>query len=312
MYKIMPKIRRRKALMPIVATILLIGTTVMGGISVYVWESGLLGGTSGMALPTTMSMQLLGYDARDTTDLTSLTTLDNGVSDPTSLVAGSEFMVLKVRNTATQEITVDKVIILGKEHIWDSDATSATEAPAKGEFQIYQRLSGDPTMQKTKPSLASGEDARIALKLSDSLPHNISLGRNILVKVKTTDGSMFNFNIVTGLESGVSGGASSGGGSGGGSSTCNGLTATITGTNNSEVIYGTSGADVIAALGGDDIIYGGGGDDIICGGDGNDEIDGGSGNDIIFGEDGNDIINGGSGTDTCDGGAGNNQLLNCE
>jgi hypothetical protein len=313
-----------------VATILLVGITVVGGTTVYVWGSEIFGHASGTALPTMESIQLLGYDARDTTNLTSLSTLDNGVSNPTSLVAGSEFMVLKVRNTTPQEITINKVIIIGKEHTWDSNAASATEAPSSSEFQVYQKLSGDPSIQKNSPSIASSEDARIAVKLSDSLPHDISLGRSVLVKIKTNNGSTFNFTVVTGTMSGASDSTSSGGSSGSGGGTCNGLSATIPGTANADVLTGTGGNDVITGLGGDDIINGGGGDDVICGGDGDDEIDAGSGNDVVYGGDGNDFIdgnsgddtlygeggndflNGNSGTDTCNGGSGTDQLLNCE
>lgn len=98
---------------------------------------------------------------------------------------------------------------------------------------------------------------------------------------------------------------------------CNGLLATIVGTNASELIVGTPRADVIIGRGGKDIILGRGGDDTICtgsgggvvyAGDGNDNVTGGSGNDIIFlgrgndvgdGKGGKDFIDGGSGTDTC-------------
>ena len=63
---------------------------------------------------------------------------------------------------------------------------------------------------------------------------------------------------------------------------CNGLTATISGTAAGETINGTSGNDVIEGLGGNDIINGLGGNDTICGGDGDDTIDGGDGNDTFF------------------------------
>lgn len=62
--------------------------------------------------------------------------------------------------------------------------------------------------------------------------------------------------------------------------TCNGLTATITG---SGVISGTAGADVIVGGTGADSINGLGGNDTICGGDGFDTISGGLGNDWLDG-----------------------------
>ena len=72
--------------------------------------------------------------------------------------------------------------------------------------------------------------------------------------------------------------------------TCNGLAATIVGTDGPDRITGTSGADVIVAKGGDDLVSGGSGADTICGGDGDERIRGGNGA---------DRINGGAGNDDC-------------
>lgn len=124
-----------------------------------------------------------------------------------------------------------------------------------------------------------------------------------------------------------------------GTVSCHGLTPTMVGTNNRDVIHGTAGPDIIAGLGGNDVIYGLGGDDIICGGDGadviyggdgNDILDGDSGNDKLIGENGNDMLNGGdgddylygydgddvldggNGTDVCSGSTGIDMAGNCE
>jgi hypothetical protein len=91
--------------------------------------------------------------------------------------------------------------------------------------------------------------------------------------------------------------------------TCNGLPATIVGTDQSERIRGTSGPDVIVGLGGSDVILDMGGDDVICGGAGNDTLVGGVGNDFLDGGDGRDRLIGGIGNDTLMGGADADYLL---
>jgi len=83
---------------------------------------------------------------------------------------------------------------------------------------------------------------------------------------------------------------------------CNGLTATIVGTERHNRIFGTRGDDVIVALGGHDIIFGRDGDDVICAGTGKDLVLGGDGDDTIFGEEGKDVLLGGDGNDELDGG----------
>jgi Ca2+-binding RTX toxin-like protein len=85
---------------------------------------------------------------------------------------------------------------------------------------------------------------------------------------------------------------------------CDGLRATIVGTNGDDTINGTPGHDIIAALGGNDTIYGRGQNDLICTGDGDDLAWGDGGNDRIFGGDGHDLLDGGNGDDFVDGGAG--------
>ncbi len=201
-----PKIQNRKAVAPIIATLLLVAIAVVGGIIVFVWASGMFGSTAGTALPNAESIQLIGYDARDVADLTGFTTggpaIDNGQTGSNSKLAktagaNGEFIVFKVRNTGVAEILINKVTIVGVDHTWDSDTASATDAPADGLFEVYSKLSGNANSKAT-PSIAPGEDARIAVKLSDTLPDDISLGRNLQMKIKTEQGSTFNFFVVTG------------------------------------------------------------------------------------------------------------------
>ena len=67
---------------------------------------------------------------------------------------------------------------------------------------------------------------------------------------------------------------------------CNGLEATIVGTEARDELSGTNGRDVIAGLGGDDSLKGFGGDDVICGGPGDDWMYGGVGNDRLISDTG--------------------------
>lgn len=72
--------------------------------------------------------------------------------------------------------------------------------------------------------------------------------------------------------------------------TCQGVAATIVGTNGPDELSGTSGPDVIVARGGDDVILAGGGDDIVCAGAGDDRIRGGRGDDDLRAGTGDDDV----------------------
>ena len=98
-----------------------------------------------------------------------------------------------------------------------------------------------------------------------------------------------------------------------------GSLATITGTDNADVLNGSVVDDVITGLAGDDTLNGFGGNDLLDGGTGSDRLFGGQGNDTLlagndfdvnrlFGEDGDDTLTGSSGPDTLDGGNGNDTL----
>lgn len=82
---------------------------------------------------------------------------------------------------------------------------------------------------------------------------------------------------------------------------CNGMMATVVGTEGEDRLRGTDGPDVIVGLGGDDRIRGDDGDDVICAGAGDDWVRGGDGDDLLFGDDGVDRLHGDKGDDLLDG-----------
>jgi Ca2+-binding RTX toxin-like protein len=90
--------------------------------------------------------------------------------------------------------------------------------------------------------------------------------------------------------------------------TCQGLEATIVGTNGPDQLTGTELDDVVWLGKGKDSFDGAGGNDVICGGGGKDSLVGGVGDDKIFGEAGNDQIAGSAGNDLLNGGAGKDTM----
>jgi CSLREA domain-containing protein len=93
---------------------------------------------------------------------------------------------------------------------------------------------------------------------------------------------------------------------------CNGVTATLVGTEGADKLSGTPGADVIVALGGKDTVRGLAGKDRLCGGAGKDRLVGGGGKDRLLGEGGKDRLRGGRGKDVCKGGPARDRAAGCE
>jgi Ca2+-binding RTX toxin-like protein len=94
--------------------------------------------------------------------------------------------------------------------------------------------------------------------------------------------------------------------------TCNGLAATIVGTEGNDVRTGSQGPDVIVGLGGNDTLTSLRGNDVICGGPGRDTLKGGKGKDTLLGQKGKDALKGGGGNDLCKGGKGADSASKCE
>jgi uncharacterized repeat protein (TIGR01451 family) len=90
---------------------------------------------------------------------------------------------------------------------------------------------------------------------------------------------------------------------------CEGLDATIPGTEANDSLVGTEQRDVIAALGGDDVIDGLGGNDRICGGSGDDQLRGRAGFDLLRAKSGADVVRGGDDRDDVGGGTGRDSLF---
>lgn len=85
---------------------------------------------------------------------------------------------------------------------------------------------------------------------------------------------------------------------------CEGIPATIVGTDRNDTLEGTAGADVIVAKGGNDVIRSYGAADVVCGGPGTDRIMTGAGDDVSIGGLGNDWVNSAAGADRVVGGPG--------
>jgi Tol biopolymer transport system component len=92
---------------------------------------------------------------------------------------------------------------------------------------------------------------------------------------------------------------------------CDGMTATIAGTDKKDHVKGTKDSDVIVVHRGNDTVDGRGGNDLVCGGSGKDRLRGGSGKDRLLGEGGADTLNGGRGNDKCVGGPGKDVTISC-
>jgi hypothetical protein len=196
-------LKKRKAVQPIIATLLLIGISVVGGLSIYFWTGNAFSVT-GITPPVTEFVQIIGYDARDTLNIggfdNSGANLDNNPSiGSLSTASGTEeFIVIKLRNTGVASVLIDKISIIGVDHFFDPDASGITDQPSAGTFEVYTKLDGN-TSSKASPIIEPSEDVRLAIKLSSNIPDHIELGKKTAIKIHTQQGNVMAQFITTGI-----------------------------------------------------------------------------------------------------------------
>lgn len=198
---------KRRGISELFATLMLLGITTAGSVLLasVVYGSGLQNvPNTGSNLQSSYSIKLTGYDTRDSSDLLGITTLDNkfdkklcttscqGFSDniPQSANAGTEFIVLQLRNVSTDTVYLKGIQINGVLHTWDLQTAGKTldastndgtgKYPTNGKFSI---ISTSNLVQKTESKINSDEEVRLIVKLSKDIIPDISLTKPIITDI---------------------------------------------------------------------------------------------------------------------------------
>jgi FlaG/FlaF family flagellin (archaellin) len=211
------KFHKRRAVSETIGTLLILVVTVLGAVLVANFVRD--GFFSANQNPSTIehranSLQLTGYDTRDSDSLTDVFSLDNYFNEMlctqgnsaqctvTPLTAnnipsasGTEFIVLKVRNMNVNSVYLHNILINNVGHTWDSgtanndfDASIAgvagTTYPTAGEFSIIPVAEKtNPTRQASTNEVLGDEEVRVIVKLSNSITQDIEMWDSLLILV---------------------------------------------------------------------------------------------------------------------------------
>jgi len=207
------KLTSRRAVAPVIATLLLVAIAVVGGAIIFVFSQGFFSSAQISGAPQIESVEIIGYDASDievlelhdgiTSNVNSTAAWDQA-SDSDGLIIGDRIAVY-VQNQSAQRVTLQTITLAGVpyQYVADADATLGaynTDATA-GEYVIVTNgNAGAPATTKDDavPVLEAGEEASIMLELDRGL----SLGRDAQFKVETGTGAIFVGTIIAGQQSG--------------------------------------------------------------------------------------------------------------
>lgn len=198
----------KRAVAPIIATLLMVAISVVGGILIFVFAQGFFTDTS-IQTPQIESLEIFGYDVRDSTthrphnDDSTVTTDDITVpGDATGKLDDGDAITVYVRNKGASSITLDRIKVFGVDYLWDvvttSTAIGAGTPGADNEFAVS--LDGENIA--TAPVIAGGQEATIILRYDQDDNGIIKIGRPIPVVIKTGNGAAFTKQLQNGVQVG--------------------------------------------------------------------------------------------------------------
>ena len=136
--------RERRAVAPIIATLLMVAIAVVGGILIFVFTQGFFEDSSISSSPTNDSYRVLGYDARDVADIENAGGTTGGCTGGGAANGGLEaddIFNVYIRNAGEQPLTLERVKVFGLEY--ELTASLTCGAVPAGEFGVYAELA-DP------------------------------------------------------------------------------------------------------------------------------------------------------------------------
>jgi len=216
--------KKRRAVSDIIATLLMVVITVAGGIVVlnFVQTTDIIQSTETISSEeAAISIKITGYDTRDSSNLSEISTMDNlldqklcttscsGAIDKIPANSGTEFIVLNIRNDGAGSAYLGSIFVNNVLHTWDSTtATVALDAsinpaggssPRDGQYSI---IPPSTLTQESSTEIKTGNDRRIVIKLSPSITSDIDLSSAIRIIIDAGRADPFNFVILSGSTQG--------------------------------------------------------------------------------------------------------------
>ena len=206
------RIRSRRAVAPIIATLLMIAIAVVGGVMIYVFTQGFFGNSSISTSPSVDTITMSGYDMRGIDELVGITSHegtaqvgfgDNGAAG----MAVDEEGTIFIKNQGQKPYTISKLEVNGAPLVFIGNTAGEPDA---GQYAVL-------TVPDAKTALAAqvhqpaqtvlpGQEATLLISFDDSggasgVDNQSAGGRTIPVKVTSANGSVYNFNVVIGSKS---------------------------------------------------------------------------------------------------------------
>jgi flagellin-like protein len=199
----------RRAVAPVIATLLLVAIAVVGGSIIFVFSQGFFSSAQISGSPQIESLEITGYDASDVLTVQlhdglctagcNTTTATDGLAN-NGLVSG-ERVAVYVQNQSAQRVTLAEVSVAGNLYDYSNTSPLALYTVTNGTYAIVTSgNSGAAASVQTDnaPFLEAGQEATLLFDLQAG----VSSGRDVQFKVETGTGAIFVGTILAGQQSG--------------------------------------------------------------------------------------------------------------
>ena len=207
------KLTSRRAVAPVIATLLLVAIAVVGGSIVFVFSQGFFSSAQISGAPQIESLQINGYDATDVTNLqlhdgslieqSAVPAVFSGVAND-GLLTG-ERVAIYVTNQGVSQAALTEVRFAGSVYTYatatDLDDFAANTFLDAQEFTIIEKgvaLDVAEVSQSPTAIIQPGQQATILLELEQ----DVQFGRDAQFKLTTANGAVFVGTVVAGQQSG--------------------------------------------------------------------------------------------------------------
>ena len=206
----------RRAVAPVIATLLLVAIAVVGGSIVFVFSQGFFSSAQISGSPNIESLRITGYDATDGTGMQLHDGLDSGVAQGQvdNTISPGERVGVYVQNNSVQKVTLGEIRFAGTVYSFVPATTGILDAydPAglvgtltTSSVPGYMiALKSDATagpataLDSTSAEIQPGQQATIIIQLDE----NVKVGRDAQFKLSTANGAVFVGTVIAGQQSG--------------------------------------------------------------------------------------------------------------
>jgi len=188
-----------RAVAPVIATLLMVAIAVVGGTIIFVFSQGFFSSSQISGTPTVELVTILGYDARDVTNLEAhdgitMGAIGSNIAVPDKNVG--EYVVVYVKNDSVGQILFSEIRLGGT--VYNYLQTGSIPAHTLATAGTYTVMDNSTDGIAAQAGLAEpGETIGILLDLADNFP----TGRDTQFKLSTANGAVFVSTVVMGQNS---------------------------------------------------------------------------------------------------------------